>query len=107
MAKYYGSVGYVETVETVPGVWEEVATERKYSGDILRNKKTFQGGENLNDNLNVNNQFSIVADPYAINHFFAIRYIEWQGVLWKVTDVDVEFPRLLLSIGGVYNGLKA
>lgn len=107
MAKYYGSVGYVETVETVPGVWEEVATERKYSGDILRNKKTFQGGENLNDNLNVNNQFSIVADPYAIDHFFAIRYIEWQGVLWKVTDVDVEYPRLLLSIGGVYNGLKA
>lgn len=107
MAKYYGSVGYVETVETVPGVWEEVATERKYVGDILRNKKSFQSGENLNDNLNVNNQFSIVADPYAIDHFFAIRYIEWQGVLWKVTDVDVEYPRLLLSIGGVYNGLKA
>lgn len=106
MAKYYGSVGYVDTVETSPGIWEEKAIERNYFGDVLRNRKSFQGSQNLNDNLNVNVQISILADPYAMNHFHAIRYVRWQGNDWKVTDVDVEYPRLLLSIGGVYNGVE-
>lgn len=104
--KYYGTVGYADTVETSPGVWEEVVTERKYTGDILRNRKSYQGGQNLNDNLNVNVSISIVADPYAIKHFHTIRYIEWQGARWQVTDVDVQYPRLELSIGGVYNGVE-
>lgn len=104
MAKYCGSVGYVETIETSPGVWEEVATVKKYYGDVMRNRKSFQNSDRLNDDLNVNNQISIVSDPYAINHFHAIRYVEWMGAKWKVTDVEVEFPRLILSIGGVYNG---
>ena len=106
MAKYYGSVGYVETVETSPGVWEEKAVERNYFGDILRNRKSYQSSQNLNDNLNINVQISILADPYAVEHFHTIRYVNWQGSKWKVTDVDVEFPRLSLSIGGVYNGIE-
>lgn len=106
MAKYYGSVGYVETVETSPGIWEERATNRKYFGDILRNSKSFQGSQNLNDNLNVSVQISILADPYAIKHFHAIRYVDWQGARWKVTDISVEYPRLVMSIGGVYNGVE-
>lgn len=104
MAKYYGLVGYVDTVETSPGIWEEKRTERNYFGDVLRNRKSFQSSQNLNDNLNVNVQISMLADPYAMNHFHAIRYVKWQGSEWKVTDVDVEYPRLVLSIGGVYNG---
>ena len=106
MAKFYGVVGYAETKETEsPGAWEEQVTERTYYGDVLRNtRRRDNANGQLNDNLNVNNLISILADAYAYDHFFAIRYIEWMGARWKVTDVEVQRPRLLLTIGGVYNG---
>jgi hypothetical protein len=105
MAKYYGKVGYgPTTVETAPGVWTEVIVEREYTGDIQRNTRRLQAGESVNDDLSVNNLISIVADPYANENFFAIRYVSWMGTLWKVTEVEVQNPRLLLRLGGVYNG---
>jgi hypothetical protein len=107
MAKFYGSIGYGETVETSPGVWEDLIIERKYYGDIVRNTRQLREGENLNQNLSLNNSISVVADAYANEHFFAIRYIEWAGALWTVTDVEVQSPRLILKLGVVYNGPKA
>lgn len=104
MAKFYGSIGYAETSETTPGVWEEVIAERNYSGDVLRRSSRWQGGENLNDDLIVTNEISIVADPFANENFHTMRYIKWMGATWKITKVEVQRPRLILSIGGVYNG---
>jgi len=104
MGKFYGVIGYAETSETSPGVWTEGITERTYSGDILRNTKRWQSGENLNDNIIVNNEFSIVADPYAYANFHTMKYIKWKGVSWKITQIDIQRPRIRLMIGGVYNG---
>lgn len=104
MAKFYGEIGYGESIETAPGVWEDVVTEFPYYGDVLRNARQLQDGENLNSDISVNNSISIVADAYAYEHFFAIRYIKWMGALWSVTDVEVKSPRLVLRMGGVYNG---
>lgn len=104
MAKFYGEIGYGETIETRPGVHEDVITERKAYGDVIRNARQLQDGEYLNNNLSVSNSISIVADAYANEHFFAMRYIKWAGTLWTVSDVTVERPRLLLRLGGVYNG---
>lgn len=104
MAKFYGAIGYAETIEKTPGVWEEQITERNYSGDVIKNTRRWQAGENLNDDLIINNIFSIVADPFAYQNFFAMRYISWMGALWKITNVEVQRPRLILTIGGIYNG---
>lgn len=104
MAKYFGKIGFFETVETAPSVYEEQIVEREYYGDMTRVTRQLQNSEHLNDDLNISNQLSIVADPYAMNHFFSIRYVEYCGAKWKVNNVDVEYPRLLLSLGGVYNG---
>lgn len=104
MAKYYGKIGYVETVETAPSVWTEQITERSYYGDVLRNTRKYQNSENLNDNLEVSNELSILSDPYALQNFHAIRYVHWMGSRWKVSSVEVRYPRLILTIGGVYNG---
>ena len=104
MAKFYGVIGFVETVETSPGIWEESAMERNYSGDVIKDSKRWQTGENLNDNLTINNKISIIADPFAYENFPMIRYVKWMGASWKITNIDVERPRLILSIGGVYNG---
>lgn len=107
MAKFYGEIGYGETVETSPGVWEDVIVEYFYYGDVIRNTRKLQEGEQLNSDISVGNSIRIVADAYANEHFFAIRYIKWAGTLWTVSDVEVESPRLLLRLGGVYNGPKA
>ena len=104
MAKFYGKVGYVETVETRPGVFTQSVTERTYCGDLVRNSRKWQTSGNVNDDVNVNNEISIVADPFAYDHFAFIRYVEYMGVLWNVTAVEVQRPRLILSVGGVYNG---
>jgi len=103
MAKYYGAIGYSETTETAPGVWEETITERNYYGDVIKTSSKFQSGENLNDTLTINHQFRIVSDPYAYQNFYKIRYVKWMGAAWKVTNVEVQSPRLILSIGGLYN----
>lgn len=105
MAKWYGTVGYIETKETTPGVWKPEVTERKYFGDVLRNSSRWTAStDSTNDDLNINNQISIVADPFAYRNFHMIKYVEFMGAKWKVTSVDVQRPRLILTIGGVYNG---
>lgn len=103
MAKFYGSIGYVTTVETRPGVWEEQVTERKYSGDLLQNRHMVQNADQMNDNINIANEISIVADPYANGNFYAMRYVVFMGAKWKITNVRVAYPRLILTIGGIYN----
>ena len=107
MAKYFGKVGYAEQVETTPGVWEESITERQYFGDVVRNIRKLEPSGEVNDNINVSMEISIVADPYAIQNFHAMAYIEYMGSLWKLSNVEVNYPRLILQIGGLYNGQQA
>lgn len=107
MAKFSGIVGYGENVQTAPGVWQDVIVQRTYFGDVVKNTRKMSEGQYLNNDLSVGNSISIVADAYADEHFFAIRYVEWAGTAWTVTDVEVQRPRLLLRLGGVYNGPKS
>lgn len=102
--RYYGKVGYVTTVETRPGVWEDSeVVERPYYGEVLRYSRRWQGTDQLNDNLTISNQISILADPYAYEHFSDIKYIYWMNVKWKVPTIEVNYPRLILTLGEVYN----
>lgn len=105
MAKYFGKVGYAEQVETVPGVWEEQITERQYYGDVVRNIRKLESSGEVNDDINVSMEISIVADPYAIQNFHAMRYIEFMGSLWKIYNIEVNYPRLILKIGGLYTNV--
>lgn len=102
--KFYGEVGYLITEETKPGVWTETIKTQNYYGDVIRNSTRFQNSENLNDDLTINHEISIMADAFAYEHCGLIRYVEFLGTKWKVTNVTVDRPRLTLSIGGVYNG---
>jgi hypothetical protein len=104
MARFFGRVGYGETVESAPGVWVDEIVEYSYYGDVIRDSRELRQGENLNMDLSVQNSISIVADEYANEHFFAIRYVEWAGSLWTISSVEVQRPRLLLRLGEVYNG---
>lgn len=105
MNKFWGTVGFVRDVETSPDVYEEVATERGYSCEVLKREKRWQpSGYVIDDNLTVENRISLLADPFALDAYEDIRYIVRGKSKWKVTSVEVAYPRLILSLGGVYHG---
>ena len=106
MAKFCGLIGYIETKEVPPdsGIWKEEVTEHKHYGDLLRDSRRVQTSDKVNDDINISNEISIVADPYAMNNIHYMRYVEFMGIKWKITNVEVKYPRLILTLGGLYNG---
>ena len=105
MAKWAGVIGFLdETKETAQSVYKEEFIERKYYGDVVKNNRRLVTADKVNDDISVQNQLSIVADPYAMNHFYSMKYATFCGAKWKVTDVQVEHPRLTLTLGGLWNG---
>ena len=104
MAKFFGAIGYAVTSETRPGIYEEQIIEREYFGDVNRNIRKLENSEHLNDDINISNEISIVSDPFANENFYSMRYAEFMGTQWKITSVEVKYPRLILTLGGVYNG---
>ena len=106
MARFFGEVGYGESVEDPPGsgIWVDLIEEYHYQGDVIRNTRNLESGETLNSDISVANSISIVADEFAIEHFFKIKYVKWRGVRWTVSSVEARAPRLILSLGSVYHG---
>lgn len=104
MAKFYGVIGYAVTEETEPGIYEERIVEKEHFGDVIRNTRRLNNAAKVNDDITISNQISIVADPFANNNFHSMRYVSFMGSKWKVTEVEVQYPRLILTLGGVYNG---
>ena len=105
MSKWFGKIAFATQVEYEPGCWEDQVVERLYYGDLISNRWKREKSNGVNDNINLSNQISIVADPFALSHVSTITYIEHIGAKWCVTDVDTsQFPRLILTVGGVYNG---
>lgn len=104
MAKFYGPVGFAITEETAPGVWNPTITERNYVGDVVRNNRRWNTSNSVNGDVDINNQISILADPFAFDNFHNMRYVKYMGAVWQITSVEVQYPRLTLNVGGVYNG---
>lgn len=104
MAKYYGAIGFATNIETSPGVWEDQITERTYYGDLIRNTRRLQTADKLNDDIVISNQISIVGDPYIYDNIYAMRYVIFGRSKWKISSVEVQYPRLILEVGGLYNG---
>lgn len=105
MAKYYGAIGFSSTHEDPdsPGDWTSEIVEKKYKGDVLKNRRSWQDSGHLNDNLTIKNEISIFADEYAYRNLYEICYVTWLGTKWKVSEIEIQRPRLILTIGGVYN----
>ena len=105
MAKYYGAIGYAEQIEIRPGVYNDQITERMYYGDLIRNtSRRLESSGNLNDDINISNEISIVADQFAYQNFHLMKYIVFMGTKWKISNIEVQHPRLILTTGGLYNG---
>lgn len=104
MAKISGVIGYSMSFETAPGVWKPSVIERPYYGDLLKNTRRLQSTDKVNDDVTIGNEVSIVADPYANENFHSMLYIQFMGAKWKITNIEVQYPRLILSLGGLYNG---
>lgn len=101
--KWSGKIGFVETKETRPGVWENVTTERNFYGDVIRDIRKNQSSGQVNDDINIFNRISIVSNSFVRDNLAFMKYIEFMGTKWKITDVEVQYPRLVLTIGGLWN----
>ena len=104
MPKFCGNIGYAISKETTPGVWIEDIFERQYFGDVYRNTRKLQSGNQVNDSIDISNEISILSDPFANENFHSMRYVTYMGAKWKVSSVEVRYPRLILTVGGLYNG---
>ena len=112
MAEYSGKIGFAINEETAPGVWNETIVERHYYGDVFRNRTQLQIGgsqyrtddNSINGSISLSNMISILADPFAYEFFYSMRYITYLGKKWVISSIEVEYPRLVLTIGGLYNG---
>ena len=103
MAKFYGEIGFAIDNETAPGVHTDTIVRRFYYGEVNSRRIRTTNGTSINDNVNVSDEISIVSDPFANEHYFAMKYVTYMGVKWKVENISVQFPRLVLSLGGIYN----
>lgn len=105
MSKWFGAIGFCDTVESVPGIWEEQIIEKNYYGDIVKNNRRFsEQSDSTNDNITVDNQLSVLADPYIHENLHRIRYVCFMGAKWKITSFEIQYPRIVLTLGGEYNG---
>lgn len=104
MAKFAGSVGYVTETETNPGVWTSTESIRSMRGDILRTASTTQGTDQINKDPVLQHRISLLGDAYAFANFYNIRWIMFKGVKWDVTLIEVNRPRIVVTLGGRYNG---
>ena len=78
MSRFYGTVGFVKTKETAPGVWTGTEVVRRdYKGDLQRFIERYDTGEKVNSDVSLNNQISFVFDPYALENFQYIRFVEF------------------------------
>lgn len=104
MSRFYGKIGFISTIESEPGIWTDEIIERRYRGEIKKDFYKWSSSEHLNDNVNISNAVSVIADTYMYDNIYAMKYIHLGGALWKITDIEIQRPRLILSIGGLYNG---
>ncbi|MBQ1413421.1 MAG: hypothetical protein IIY93_09565 [Clostridia bacterium] len=103
MAKWFGHIGFVRTVETAPDVWQEQKEERAYYGDLTRNSRRWQSSGKLNDNVMISNEISVISDPFAFENAQYLRYVTFAGAKWTISSVEAQYPRLVLTIGEVYH----
>jgi len=104
MSKFYGKIGYAKQIESAPGVWVDSIIEKSYRGDILLDQRRWNNDDKVNDDLNIDNKISIVADPYMYENFDSIKYVTLFGTKWKVKTITINRPRVVIYLGGVYNG---
>lgn len=109
MAKFCGLIGFDTTYEEIvdglsTGVWKSEIVERPYYGDVLRYSRKYSSSDKVNDDIEISNELSIVADPFVMTNFHNMKYVKWLGACWKITSIDIQYPRVTLQIGGVYNG---
>jgi hypothetical protein len=91
--------------EDMPSVFESKVVTKKFRGELLgqiwRNQNS---DKSTNDNLLNNNKISLVINKFFMNNIANLKYVEYNGVKWRVESFDIKAPRIHITLGGVYNG---
>lgn len=102
--KYVGKIGFERQIETDPGIWVSRVEERTYFGDVIRNTRRYQDSDKMNDDLRISNQISVLADSFCLENAMCMKYITWMCQRFKIDSLDVNYPRIIITLGGVWNG---
>lgn len=103
MAKLGTTIGFAISQEKSSGVFIEAIEERYYVGEIFKNTMSSYSNQSVNPNLSLSNKFSMLVDSFSKDNHQKIRYAVFWGSKWKVTNIEIEGKRLILTIGGKYN----
>lgn len=101
--KWYGNIGFGIPVNE-NDIHTEVITDKPYKGDILENNLRWQQSDKIDDDLNITNKISVIANDFAYDNIGYMKYVELRGNKWKIVSATLQYPRILLTIGGVWNG---
>jgi len=102
--RFFGKIGFEETRETIPGIWEPTVVYKEYIGDVNRNQRRWQEQQNsINDNINVSNEISVLADDYMLKNLGSMKCVEYGGSKWKISWINLQYPRVILTLGDTYN----
>lgn len=104
--KFFGKVGFITSIETEPGIWTSSVEEHDAYGDVLSNVRRWEQSAEINNSVTTSNRISILADRFLCEHMGMMRYVKWNGTVWEIKSVDLVRPRAILTLGGVYNGVK-
>lgn len=107
MNQFRGKIGFSIPVNKGHGIYDNSVVERTYRGDILSQSRKLDAGTNINDNIDMNIRLSILSDDFLNVHLSQITYVHYMGGVWKVKSIEPSRPRIVLALGGVYNGPMA
>ena len=75
-----------------------------YYGDVLRRSRRWDQATEVNDHLTLSDEINVIADSYILENLNYMRYVIYLGVKWKINYIEVNRPRIRLTLGGEYNG---
>lgn len=105
MAKFSGKIGFSLEAEDAAetGIWSQQITEKHCYGDIMNDTRKWNDNSKVNEDLNISNKFSVVANKFAIENIGYMLYVKWHGFKWKIITAEISGPRIILYVGGLYN----
>lgn len=103
MAKFSGVIGFTITSETSPGVWTDNIVEKSYTGDLNRHYRRWDPSPNKHDDIIFSQDISILQDPYLNSNIQNVIYVKYQGVKWSVRSIDIQYPRVTITLGGEWH----
>lgn len=98
------SLGFAESKQVRPGIWDDEITEVPKLAEVRQRTETFQVEGNVIPEYKTTTSVSVLSQGPVKPDYSNLRYVLYAGERWIVTSAVHEPPRMTLFIGEVYSG---